>query len=358
MADPESWSTSRDDPEPWSISMDDPEAFPWPFWKFGMRQNDLAALKKRYNSITLPLQDPVAFQHDVCEISHVADTPDQFHRLMESRRQQRVDELDQYLLAVACQIVGNPKLMADDQWPYAVQVFRTRSYDSILRYFGNYVPDSCSSSTPDSPVSDADSVHTLSTKASTSDHLHSSLSLHDDACPDGISDAMSSSAVSSDDDSRGFSSYSPSDSSLSGSSHAHIFMSSHFDQRGDDEACQEDEGEVGVSDCGLAEAQSAHDEDFCLPSQSCSYPLSQDDFIDDDGDFLRARIAQDHSDSRGTITSVDTTPTPHDSAACCYLDYKRRASRRSPSPRTSCHRVDSSARNIMNVPVWHIDVIV
>lgn len=323
-----------------------------------MRQNDLAALQKRYNSITIPLQDPVAFHHDVCEISHEADTPDQFHRLMETRRQQRVDELNQSLEAVACEIVGNPKLMADDQWQYALQLFRTRSYDSIVRYFGTYLPNShCDcSSTSGSSVSDADSVHTLSTKASASDHLHSSLFLHDefpphdDACPDGISDAMSSSSVSSDDDSRGFLSIPPSRSSFSGSEYAHAFMSSHFDQRGEDEACQEGDDDVGDADCGLAEAQSAHDEEFCLPSQSCSYPLSQDDFNDDDGDFLFAQIAQDHADSCDTMTSVDTTPTPHDSAACCYLDYKRRASRRSPSPRTSCHRADSPVREVPRSP--------
>lgn len=39
------------------------------------------------------------------------------------------------------QIIGCPRLIGTDQWPLAVQLFRTRSLDSLVRYFASYLPD-------------------------------------------------------------------------------------------------------------------------------------------------------------------------------------------------------------------------
>ncbi|KAG5918783.1 hypothetical protein E4U42_006739 [Claviceps africana] len=121
--------------------MEDP-ACAWPAWKFGMKRDDLfTTLHEQYNTLSYTLQDPEAFHHDVYEISHDADTVDEFHRMMADRREMRLRELHESLETLAVEIIANPKLMATEQWAHAVQLFRTKSYDSIVRYFASYLPD-------------------------------------------------------------------------------------------------------------------------------------------------------------------------------------------------------------------------
>ncbi|KAL2756626.1 hypothetical protein ACRALDRAFT_1062346 [Sodiomyces alcalophilus JCM 7366] len=120
--------------------MDDP-IYAWPSWKFGMERADLfTKLHDQYNTFSFTLQDPDAFHHDVYELSTEANTEAEFHRLMADRRQQRLDQLNESLQSVAFEIIGNPKLIGTEQWSFAVQLFRTRSFDSLVRYFANYLP--------------------------------------------------------------------------------------------------------------------------------------------------------------------------------------------------------------------------
>lgn len=150
--------------------MDDPGewAEPWPYWKFGLKQNDLHdSLHTKYNTITSAIQDPEAFHHDVYELSTRADTFSEFEQLMEERKALRLKELNSMLEDASFQIVGCPRLIGTDQWPLAVQLFRTRSLDSLVRYFASYLPDEhpwyrdsdsagSNASSPVSPVDYAD----------------------------------------------------------------------------------------------------------------------------------------------------------------------------------------------------------
>lgn len=124
--------------------MDDPGewAEPWPYWKFGLKQNDLHdSLHIRFNTIQSSIQDPEAFHHDVYELSTRADTLTEFEQLMDERKILRLKELNSMLEDASFQIVGCPRLIGTDQWPLAVQLFRTRSLDSLVRYFASYLPD-------------------------------------------------------------------------------------------------------------------------------------------------------------------------------------------------------------------------
>lgn len=113
----------------------------WPFWKFGLKYNDLTtALHDKYNTISSPIQDPDAFHHDVYEISSRADTLADFERLMQERKALRIKELNGMLEDASFEIVGNPDLIGTEQWALAVQLFRTRSLDSLVRYFASYLP--------------------------------------------------------------------------------------------------------------------------------------------------------------------------------------------------------------------------
>lgn len=126
-----------------SQRMDDPDdtCWSWPHWKFGLRRDDLfTKLHDQYNTVPTPILDPEAFHHDVCEISHEATTADEFHSRLRDRKQQRLRELDDSLKSAAFEIVANPNLIGTDQWQYAVQLFRTKSLDSLVRYFASYLP--------------------------------------------------------------------------------------------------------------------------------------------------------------------------------------------------------------------------
>lgn len=45
------------------------------------------------------------------------------------------------LETLAVEIIANPKLIGSEQWQHALQLFRTKSFDSIIRYFASYLPE-------------------------------------------------------------------------------------------------------------------------------------------------------------------------------------------------------------------------
>lgn len=107
-----------------------------------MKRDDLfSSLHDQYNTFSFNIQDIEAFHHDVSEISRDADTADEFHRMMAERRQMRLRELNKSLESLAIEIIANPKLLGIDQWQHALQLFRTKSYDSIVRYYASYLPE-------------------------------------------------------------------------------------------------------------------------------------------------------------------------------------------------------------------------
>jgi hypothetical protein len=121
--------------------MDDP-GLAWPFWKFGLKKDDLfTTLHDRYNTFASSIQDPEAFHHDVYEIATDASSTDDFHRRLADRKQRRLLELNASLESAAVEIIANPSLIGTAQWQYALQLFRTKSLDSLVRYFASYLPD-------------------------------------------------------------------------------------------------------------------------------------------------------------------------------------------------------------------------
>ncbi|KAI1076224.1 hypothetical protein F5B20DRAFT_337659 [Whalleya microplaca] len=123
--------------------MDEPDCnWSWPAWKFGMKREELfTKLHDQYNTLAFSIQDPEAFHHDVFEVSNTARTCDEFHRLLADRKQLRLNELNQSLESASLEIIANPALIGTQQWQHALQLFRTKSLDSLVRYFSSYLPD-------------------------------------------------------------------------------------------------------------------------------------------------------------------------------------------------------------------------
>jgi hypothetical protein len=123
--------------------MDDPDScsWTWPFWKFGLKKDDLfGSLHDQYNTVSSPILDPEAFHHDVYELSQQAGSADELHRLLHARKEQRLRELNESLESAAFEIIANPSLIGTEQWQHAVQLFRTKSLDSLVRYYASYLP--------------------------------------------------------------------------------------------------------------------------------------------------------------------------------------------------------------------------
>ncbi|KAM5355308.1 hypothetical protein ACJ41O_001954 [Fusarium nematophilum] len=348
--------------------MDDP-GWSWPAWKFGMKRDDLfTKLHDRYNTFTFNLQDPEAFHHDVYEISRDADTTDEFHRLMAERRTQRLHELHESLESLAVEIIANPKLMDSEHWQYALQLFRTKSFDSIVRYFASYLPENyldrhdhdTISIASSSSFSETNSVKTEGTTASSVDDASlpsffvgngvmtkEPLSIHTDIRPSTVVEAPLSpphSEASPPDssvcsptclESHDYSSNPPSRSmSFSGSESGPFIPDlarSHVHD--DDETSQSDDGDKtvsSVSDC--AESSSPLD---MLDDGEQSHDTLEDDLEEDD-EFPTAQFPEDASDAFDFCNDTpesDDTPTPRqETIASCYIEYKSVASRRIPSP--------------------------
>ncbi|KAK7953687.1 hypothetical protein PG988_014381 [Apiospora saccharicola] len=146
-----------------------------------MKRDDLfSKLHDQYNTFQSTIQDPEAFHHDVYEISNSASTADEFHRLLANRREQRLRELNDGLESASLEIIANPKLIGTHQWQYALQLFRSKSLDSLVRYFSSYLPDDhpWHQSYPEDEQTDGDARTTLSSTDSAvdvvSDHDHCS----------------------------------------------------------------------------------------------------------------------------------------------------------------------------------------
>ncbi|KFA48492.1 hypothetical protein S40293_00445 [Stachybotrys chartarum IBT 40293] len=356
--------------------MDDPE-WSWPAWKFGMKRDELfTTLHDQYNTFSFSIQDPEAFHHDVYEISRDASTTDEFHRLMATRQQQRLRELNESLESLAVEIIANPKLMATHQWQYALQLFRTKSYDSIVRYFASYLPDdylSHDSLSPTTTFSETDSICTTSTKASSVDGTAYATFLDQSCCSDGpviteepysldtipkshsamegplsppeseVTQSDLAESLPAGSDALDYDSHPRSRSmSFSGSESERFCPSvTHALALDEDETSQSDDTDAAISspsDCG--------DSHSSLDSVADKEDSMQAiDAFDDDFDFPTAQLPED---SFGVFDSYDTlesdTPTPRQEPfASSYTEYKPAATaaaarrlpssyRRSPSP--------------------------
>lgn len=354
--------------------MDDPD-IAWPAWKFGMKRDDLFTnLHDQYNTFTFNLQDPEAFHHDVYEISHDADTIDEFHRLMAERKQQRLYELHESLESLAVEIIANPKLMDSEHWQYALQLFRTKSFDSIVRYFASYLPSNyidrhdrdrdhdTISIASSSSFSETNSVKTESTTASSVDGAASffddepvmtktPLSIHTDMRSSSIVQAPPSpphSEVAHSDESSApspasleshqYPSNPPSRSmsfsgSVSGSFLPDLPRSLVHD---DDETSQSDDNDENavISDSDCAESQSSLD-----TMDDGEQPHEYEDNLEEEDEFPTAQFPEDASDAFDFCNDTpesDDTPTPRqETIASCYIEYKSVAAWRIPSPRRS-----------------------
>ncbi|CAG9989756.1 unnamed protein product [Clonostachys byssicola] len=361
--------------------MDDP-GWSWPAWKFGLKRADLfSSLHEQYNTFTFSIQDPQAFHADVNEISHDADTLEEFHRLLAERRQQRLQELHDTLEALALEIIANPKLMDSNHWEYAMQLFRTKSFDSLVRYFASYLPDTHTDSAdaqsePPSPVfSDATSVRTTSTKAGSVDGVSvtqfEAPTTSKDSFSDGSLDAPLSPPASEAGETLASSieivsqDFLPSDPpspsmSFSGSeSGAFCPGFSRSLVHDDDTSSQSDCDTAVTSVSDSAESRASFDSVNDKNPHFPQYEDFDDDEDDDEDDLLTAQFPEDSFDTYGGFdddmseTHDEDTATPRpETAAALPSDYKsvlaRRITstrRRSPSPRS--HTTPGS-------PTWDI----
>ncbi|POS69108.1 hypothetical protein DHEL01_v212498 [Diaporthe helianthi] len=150
------------------VDLSDP-AYVWPHKKFNLPQDALfTTLYDQHNQFTIPIQDPIAFHHDVYESASIATSIDQLHTLLQERKIQRLNELWKCWDKTAINLVGNPSLLLNteedmdfvtDNWAAFLQLARERSLDALCRYFSLFFsrnapppPEPPSNPTPDEPI--------------------------------------------------------------------------------------------------------------------------------------------------------------------------------------------------------------
>ncbi|POS68667.1 hypothetical protein DHEL01_v212939 [Diaporthe helianthi] len=116
----------------------------WPSYKFTLPLDDLFdSLYTQYNTVTIPIQDPEAFHHDVYETCTVATTASEFHKLLAERRELRLQELRTSWGAVASRIAARPRLIvpapaskleAADVWADFMYFSREFSFDALVKF--------------------------------------------------------------------------------------------------------------------------------------------------------------------------------------------------------------------------------
>ncbi|KUI63824.1 hypothetical protein VM1G_10629 [Cytospora mali] len=131
-----------------------PEPFPEYFWdhpehmweaeKFGMDHQDVfTTLAMKYNCFSIPLLDSDVFRRDVSYISGIARNRDEFHNLLQQRRDERQTELVTMFDRGLGKIIHNSHLISEDHmhnWGDVVHISHFNSFDAIVRFFANYLP--------------------------------------------------------------------------------------------------------------------------------------------------------------------------------------------------------------------------
>jgi hypothetical protein len=369
--------------------MEDPD-LAWPSYKFGFKHDDLSTtLHEKYNTFTSTIQDPEAFHHDVWEISHEANTADDFHRLMSERREQRLQELNETLENLAVEIISNPKLLDSRHWKYALQLFRTKSFDSIVRYFASYLPDDFDGrrtpSSTSSSFSEAHSEHTINTVVTTAssvddatfpsflDHTfhpngpvmtEEPCSLDDDhvdICSSAVDAPLSPPESEpyadqpSVSDTESHRSTNPPSRSMSFSgSESEAFCPDFIRRslgRDDVESTMSDECDTAAA--SLTDGTESHSS---LDSADHDQPLTPVHNYDDDDeyDIPPAQFPEDAFDAFDYNDTLDSdTPTPRqETIATSYIEYKSAVSRRLPSP----HRHPASPKQHTRLDGTHLMV--
>lgn len=162
----------------------------WPAWRFGLSLKDLfGTLYTQYNTVSIPILDPVAFHHDVSEICTIATTASELHALLAERRDERLSELRKCWLSVAEQIASRPSLldptpsapetpestMAAMKWCAFLRFSREFSFDALNQYFalfthGHDCPENKTIGVPDPRREAREAVANTKRKRSTEDN--------------------------------------------------------------------------------------------------------------------------------------------------------------------------------------------
>ncbi|KUI65135.1 hypothetical protein VM1G_00660 [Cytospora mali] len=116
----------------------------WPSWKFGLSLDSLFGnLYEQYNTIPIPIQEPIAFHHDVSEACHTATTLAEFHVLLAKRRDRRLHELRRCWDSISQDIASYPPFLEgnltdispDERWGAFLHFSREFSFDALAGYF-------------------------------------------------------------------------------------------------------------------------------------------------------------------------------------------------------------------------------
>lgn len=126
-----------------------PDYWHWDAWKVGMDVEDLFGdLHLRFNTFSGNIQSKQTFYCDVWELARKAPNRDKFEEMLADRRALRLKELRASLAQITSYLYRHPHLIpnsktvsSDSNYYNTMDVLRSRSLDSIVKYFGAMIPE-------------------------------------------------------------------------------------------------------------------------------------------------------------------------------------------------------------------------
>ncbi|KAK1974627.1 hypothetical protein LZ30DRAFT_639989, partial [Colletotrichum cereale] len=114
--------------------------FRWPWSKFRLPPEDLfTSLHDRFNTRSSAIQAPYAFHRDVVDCADHSATVDEFYKLLATRKDQRINEMNDAWDEISChEHDTSENNRSASRWAAFLRLCRTMSYDHLVMFFNEY----------------------------------------------------------------------------------------------------------------------------------------------------------------------------------------------------------------------------
>ncbi|KAI8655618.1 hypothetical protein NCS55_01214500 [Fusarium keratoplasticum] len=121
--------------KPPRVNFEEQAEYRWPFWKVDLDEDDLFGdLHERFNTVPMFIQDPDAFHHDVNEIARQALNKEDFYARLQTRRDQRLNELKDMQDKIGVFHLSGYTRLAENQRFHRLRLQRYASLDCLVAF--------------------------------------------------------------------------------------------------------------------------------------------------------------------------------------------------------------------------------
>ncbi|KAH8749354.1 hypothetical protein F5883DRAFT_652754 [Diaporthe sp. PMI_573] len=119
----------------------------WDAGKLGLDLDDVfTTLPKQFNLMAIPILDRESFLLETQHVSFIAHDRTEFYTLLRSRLQVRRKEQTKMMMHTLMRLASDPRQIdlpdrGDRHWGHAMHIYRSKSYDSMVRFLAGFLYD-------------------------------------------------------------------------------------------------------------------------------------------------------------------------------------------------------------------------